>query len=350
MSNDKQIDNPVENTEPKPASTILDSNTKTLMFGLMVLVGIIVIVGLVGIFALRPEPELMMGEVAVAEYRVANKVPGRIDSLYVQEGDFVHAGDTLAHINSPEVDAKMEQARAARSAATAQSNKAENGARQQQIAAAYEMWQKALVGVDIAKKSLDRVKQLYDKKVVPAQKYDEVEAQYKAAVATANAAKTQYDLALEGAQGEDKQAARALVAQASGAVQEVQSYINARYLLAPCDGEVAEIYPKVTELVGTGSPVMSILDITDMWFTFSVREDLLKDLAVGTEVQVNIPALGEQTYTARVTYMRAMASYATWRATKINGQYDVKSFDLKLVPLEPIEGIRAGMTAVIKDK
>ena len=133
-------------------------------------------------------------------------------------------------------------------------------------------------------------------------------------------------------------------------MQEVQSYINARYLLAPCDGEVAEIYPKVTELVGTGSPVMSILDATDMWFTFSVREDLLKDLTVGTEVQINIPALGEQTYTAKVTYMRAMASYATWRATKINGQYDVKSFDLKLVPLEPIEGARAGMTAIIKDR
>lgn len=350
MNNDKQTEQYAEQEEPKPVHTILDSNTKTLVFGLLVLVGIIVIVGLLGVFALKPEPELIMGEVAVAEYRVANKVPGRIDTLFVAEGDQVHAGDTLAHINSPEVDAKMQQARAARSAATAQSNKAENGARQQQISAAYEMWQKALVGVDIAKKSYDRVKQLYDKKVVSAQKFDEVDAQYRAAVATANAAKTQYDLALEGAQGEDKAAARALVAQASGAVQEVQSYVEARYLLAPCDGEVAEIYPKVTELVGTGSPVMSILDMTDLWFTFSVREDMLKDLQVGVEVEVNIPALGEQTYKARVTYMRAMASYATWRATKINGQYDVKSFDLKLVPLEPIEGIRAGMTAILKNK
>lgn len=350
MTTENAKNNSMETNEQHPVSTILDSNTKTLMFGLMVLVGIILIVGLVGIFFLPPERELLMGEVAVTEYRVANKVPGRIDKIYVHEGDHVRAGDTLAHINSPEVDAKMEQARAARSAATAQSNKAEAGARQQQIAAAYEMWQKALVGVDIAKKSYDRVKQLYEKKVVSAQKFDEVDAQYRAAVATANAAKTQYDLALEGAQGEDKQAAKALVAQASGAVQEVQSYINARYLLAPCDGEVAEIYPKVTELVGTGSPVMSILDATDMWFTFSVREDLLKDLAVGTQVQINIPALGEQTYTARVTYMRAMASYATWRATKINGQYDVKSFDLKLVPVEPIEGARAGMTAIIKDR
>ena len=347
MENDK-----LENNEGiggnNESPVLIESNTKTLIFGIGVIVATILIVGLLGVFALRPEPELLMGEVAVAEYRVSNKVPGHIDSIYVSEGDVVRAGDTLAHINSPEVDAKMEQAKAARSAATAQSNKAERGAREQQISAAYEMWQKALVGVDIAKKSHDRVKQLYDKKVVSAQKYDEVDAQYKAAVATANAAKTQYDLALDGAQAEDKQAAAALVAQASGAVHEVTAYVNARYLIAPCDGEVAEIYPKVTELVGTGSPVMSIIDMSDIWFTFSVREDLLKDLTVGTEVDINIPALGEQTYKAKVTYLKAMASYATWRATKVNGQYDVKSFDVKLVPVEPIPNVRAGMTVIIK--
>jgi HlyD family secretion protein len=210
------------------------------------------------------------------------------------------------------------------------------------------MWQKAQAGVDIAKKSYDRVQALYDKKVVSAQKRDEVEAQYKAAMATANAAKQQYDLAMEGAQSQDRLAAQALVAQASGAVSEVESYIHDRFLIAPCDGEVMEIYPKRSELLGTGSPVMSILDMNDVWFTFSVREDLLKDLKVGNEVEVQIPALGEQTYKAKVTYLRAMASYATWRATKTNGQYDVKSFDVKLVPQEKIPDMRPGMTVIIK--
>lgn len=319
-----------------------------MLIGIGIIVLIVVIVGLLGVFALRPEPEVLMGEVAVSEYRVSNKVPGRISEIFVSEGQQVKAGDTLAYISSPEVDAKLKQAQAARSAASAQNNKAKNGARQQQVSAAYEMWQKALVGVDIANKSLERVKKLYDKKVVSAQKYDEVEAQYKAAVATANAAKTQYDLALDGAQDEDKAAAQALVAQASGVVQEVTSYVNDRYLLAPCDGEVAEIYPKRSELVGTGSPVMSILDMSDVWFTFSVREDLLNDLKVGAIVNINIPALGEQTYKAKVTYLKAMASYATWRATKVNGQYDVKSFDVKLVPVDEIPDLRAGMTAIIK--
>lgn len=326
----------------------MDKNSKSLLVGIGVIVLIVVIVGLLGVFALRPEPEVLMGEVAVSEYRVSNKVPGRISEIFVTEGQQVKAGDTLAYISSPEVDAKLKQAQAARSAASAQNNKAKNGAREQQVSAAYEMWQKALVGVDIANKSLERVKKLYDKKVVSAQKFDEVEAQYKAAVATANAAKTQYDLALSGAQDEDKAAAQALVAQASGVVQEVTSYVNDRYLLAPCDGEVAEIYPKRSELVGTGSPIMSILDMSDVWFTFSVREDLLNDLKVGAIVDINIPALGEQTYKAKVTYLKAMASYATWRATKVNGQYDVKSFDVKLVPVDEIPDLRAGMTAIIK--
>lgn len=326
----------------------MEKTKRNLWIGIGVVIAVVVIVALIGVVALRPEPEVLMGEVMATEYRVANKVPGRLDTLYVQESSQVRAGDTLAYISSPEVDAKLTQAKAARTAASAQSSKANSGARQQQIASAYEMWQKAQAGVDIAKKSYDRVQALYDKKVVSAQKRDEAEAQYKAAVATANAAKQQYDLAMEGAQSQDKLAAQALVAQASGAVSEVESYIHDRFLIAPCDGEVMEIYPKRSELLGTGSPVMSIVDMNDVWFTFSVREDLLKDLKVGSVVEVQIPALGEQTYKAKVTYLRAMASYATWRATKTNGQYDVKSFDVKLVPQEKIPDMRPGMTVIIK--
>ena len=328
----------------------MENTKKQSLIGVGVLIAVVVVLAVVGLIVLRPEPEVLMGEAEASEYRVSGKVPGRVVEFYVHEGDQVKAGDTLVFINSPEVSAKLEQAQAARSAASAQAGKAKKGARQQQITAAYQMWQKAQVGVDIAKKSLDRVQSLYDKKVVSAQKRDEVEAQYKAAVATANAAKSQYDMALEGAQQEDKEAALALVAQANGAIAEVQSYMGERYLTAPCDGEVVEIYPKRTELIGTGSPVMSIVDMSDMWFTFSVREDLLGNLKVGKVVEVTIPALGDGTYQARVTYLRAMASYATWRATKNNGQYDMKSFDVRMVPVEEIPGLRPGMTAIIKSK
>lgn len=327
----------------------MEKSKKTSLIGAGVLIAVAVVIAVIGAIFLKPEPEILMGEVNAAEYRVSGKVPGRIEALLVHEGDMVHEGDTLVIINSPEVSAKMEQAQAARAAASAQSNKAKNGARQQQIASAYEMWQKAQVGVDITKKSLDRTQTLFDKKVISAQKRDEVEAQYKAAVATANAAKLQYDMACEGAQTEDKAAAQALVAKANGAIAEVESYLGERYLVAPCDGEIVEVYPKRTELVGTGSPVMSILDMSDVWFSFSVREDQLQGIKVGDILEVSIPALGEQTYKAKVTYLRAMASYATWRATKNNGQYDVKSFDVKLIPIDKIENLRPGMTALIKD-
>ena len=328
----------------------MKKSDRNLWIGIGVVIAVVVIVAVIGIVALRPEPEMIMGEVAATEYRVLNKVPGRLDTFYVQEGQQVNAGDTLAYVSSPEVSAKLAQAEAARSAASAQSSKARNGARQQQIMSAYEMWQKAEAGVDIAKKSYDRVQALFDKKVVSAQKRDEAEAQYKVAVATANAARQQYEMAKEGAQQEDKQAASALVAQANGAVSEVQSYLNDRYLVAPCNGEIAQIYPKRSELLSTGSPVLSVLDMSDVWFTFSVREDLLNGLTVGTEAEVTIPALGEQIYKARVTSIRAMASYATWRATKTNGQYDVKSFDVKLVPTEKIAGLRPGMSVIIKQQ
>ncbi len=328
----------------------MKKSDRNLWIGIGGVIAVVVIVAVIGIVALRPEPEMVMGEVAATEYRVLNKVPGRLDTFYVEEGQHVRAGDTLAYVSSPEVSAKLAQAEAARSAASAQSSKAKNGARQQQILSAYEMWQKAEAGVDIAKKSYDRVQALFDKKVVSAQKRDEAEAQYKVAVATANAARQQYEMAKEGAQQEDKMAASALVAQANGAVSEVQSYLNDRYLVAPCNGEIAQIYPKRSELLSTGSPVLSVLDMSDVWFTFSVREDLLNGMTVGSETMVTIPALGEQTYKARITSIRAMASYATWRATKTNGQYDVKSFDVKLVPTETIAGLRPGMSVIIKQQ
>ena len=242
----------------------------------------------------------------------------------------------------------MLQAEAARSAASAQSRKAQAGARSQQKEMAYQVWQKAKAAEEVYRKSYERVKGLKEKGVVSAQQYDEVEAKYKVAQADCAAAEQQYLMAQEGAQREDIDAAAALVGRAGGAVAEVQSYLDDSYLIAPCDGEVVELFAKVGDLIGTGSPVVSILDMDDSWFFFAVREDRLNDVGVGSTVQVRIPALGDQTYSGTVRKVQAMASYATWRATKTNGQYDVKSFDVKVVPLEHIEGLKPGMTAILE--
>lgn len=322
----------------------------SLLVGLIAIIAVIVVVSLIGVFAFRPEPLILQGEAEATEYRVSVKVPGRIELFRAEEGDMVKKGDTLAIVDSPEIRAKLAQANAAKRAAEAQNRKAINGARQEQKDAAYEMWQKAEAGVTIYEKTYNRVKNLYAKEVVSAQKLDEAEAQYKAAVATANAAKTQYDMACKGAQTEDKEAARALVAQAEGAVSEVESYLDEIYLIAPSDGEVSETFPKVGELIGTGSPVMTITDLEQMYFTFDVREDLLSGLTKGSEVTVKIPALDNRECKVKVTFMRPMAFYATWRATKASGQFDAKTFELKMRPEEKIEGLRPGMTAIIVTK
>lgn len=325
----------------------MKENNKSLLAGLAVVIGAVGIVAIVGIFAIHPQKEMIMGEADANEYRVSNMVPGHIDQIFVSEGDFVRAGDTLAHIGSRQVDAKMIQAKAARNAASAQSRKAKGGAREQQVQMAYQVWQKAKAAEEVYKKSYDRVKGLYDKGVVSAQQFDEVNAKYRAAQADCAAAEQQYLMAKEGAQSEDIAAAAALVSRAGGAVAEVQSYLDDSYLIAPIDGEVVELFAKLGDLVGTGSPVASILDASDNWFNFSVREDLLKDIRTGESVDVKIPALGEQSYSCVVRRVQAMASYATWRATKTLGQYDVKSFDVKVVPNEKIDGLRPGMTAIL---
>ena len=147
-------------------------------------------------YAFKEETDTIQGQADVTEYRVSSKVPGRVLRYMVKEGQYVHAGDTLAILEAPDVEAKLTQARAAESAAAALNRKAERGARQEQIAAAYEMWQKARAGVSIAEKSYNRVKRLFDQGVMTAQKLDEVTAQRDAAIATERAAKSQYDLSL----------------------------------------------------------------------------------------------------------------------------------------------------------
>jgi HlyD family secretion protein len=275
-------------------------------------------------------------------------VPGHVTELYVREGQTVHRGDTVAFIDSPQVRAKLAQAQAARSAAQAQSAKARNGARQEQIAGAYELWQQALVQEDVMKKSFDRVRTLYDQKVTSAQKYDETKAQYDAAVAQAKAARSQYDMALSGARSEDKAAAQALVNQAEGAVMEVESYLGELYLVSPTDGIVSAIYPKVGELVGTGAPVASITDTGDLWFTFNIREDYLHGMKEGDVLTVMLPALDGREVSAVVNYRAVRESYATWKATKETGLYDAKTFEVRAVPQEPLEGVLPGMSAIVK--
>ena len=324
-----------------------NENNRNLQVALIGLATVVVIVFIIGWYVYKPVPVVIQGSAEVNEVRVSGKVPGRILQLNAKEGQQVTLGDTLVLIDSPEVRAKLAQANAAKAAAMAQLQKANKGARSETIEGAYEMWQKAKIGVEIAKKSYDRIERLFQKGVVTEQKRDEVEAQYKAAVATAAGAKSQYNMALNGAEEEDKLSSSALVEQAKGAIAEVEAYMAETILLSPISGEVSEIFPASGELVATGSPIMNIVDMNDIWFSFNVREDLLEDMKMGSEIEVTIPALNINA-TLEITFIKPLASFATWKTTKASGQFDARTFEVRATPIVPVKDLRPGMSAIME--
>ena len=299
------------------------SQHKNIMLAVLGFSAVVVIVAVIGLIALDRDPDIIQGQIEVSEYRVSSKVPGRM------------------------VRAKMEQAQSAQSAAAALELKAQNGARKEQIQGAFSVLQQAKAGFEIAEKSYNRVQRLFDEGVMSAQKRDEAFASYKAMEAQMKAAQSQYDMAVNGARMEDKMAATAQVGRAKGAVQEVNSYIHETVQIAQKEGEVTDVYPKVGELVGTGSPIMSIAMMDDMWGTFNVREDQLNGMQVGTEFSVFVPAFNKEVK-MKVYHLKDQGSFAVWKATKANGQYDLKTFEVKARPVEKLEGLRPGMSLVIK--
>ena len=323
-----------------------EKKERSLVVGLIALIVIIVVLALIGLFLLKPEPQIIQGQAEATQVRVSGKLPGRVVEFMVEEGQHVLAGDTLVHIHSSLVEAKLSQAEAMETVAKAQNKKVDSGTRVELLNSAYDMWQQAQAGLTIAKKTYERMQSLYKKGVVSEQKRDEAEAAYKAMVATESAAKSQYEMAKAGAQAEDK--AAAVVAAAQGSVAEVESILSDSYLTAPTDGEISDIFPNVGELVSLGVPIMNVLKLDDMWVSFNVREDLLENLTMGAEVQAIIPALENKEVTLKVFYIRDMGSYAVWRATKVTGQYDAKTFQVKARPVEPVDNLRPGMSVLLK--
>ena len=325
-----------------------EKKERSLVVGLIALIVIIVVLALIGLFLLKPEPQIIQGQAEATQVRVSGKLPGRVVEFMVEEGQHVLAGDTLVHIHSSLVEAKLSQVEAMETVAKAQNKKVDSGTRVELLNSAYDMWQQAQAGLTIAKKTYERMQSLYKKGVVSEQKRDEAEAAYKAMVATESAAKSQYEMAKAGAQAEDKAAAAAMVAAAQGSVAEVESILSDSYLTAPTDGEISDIFPNVGELVSLGAPIMNVLKLDDMWVSFNVREDLLENLTMGAEVQAIIPALENKEVTLKVFYIRDMGSYAVWRATKVTGQYDAKTFQVKARPVEPVDNLRPGMSVLLK--
>ena len=297
---------------------------------ILVFIIVVALLAYCGMYAYDQSNTLILqGEVDTKTVDLSSKVVGRVLKINVEKGDSVKKGDVLIELDTPEINAKAEQADAMLALAMAQQAKVNNGTREEQIGM-------AKANFDVAKKTYDRMNRLHKEGVIPTQKLDEATAKYQAA-------KEQYTMLVNGAQNEDKLSAAANVKRARGANAEVSSYLKENKIVAPIDGIVTEITVEEGELVGAGSPIVTIVDNSDCWVTFNLREDLLSKVKNGTELDVNIPAVGDKP--VKVNYISVMGNFANWRATKAKGEFDMKTFEVRAIPIEPQNDLRAGMSA-----
>jgi HlyD family secretion protein len=321
-------------------------NKKTLTT-IFVLVAIVAFITYTFITIMKEKPVVLQGEVEAKQVNIASKIPGRIQEVAVKKGQKVKKGDFIFSIDSPEIDAKLAEATAARSAAHAQSRKAQNGAQVEDITAAYSVYVKADAAALFGEKTFSRVENLFKEGVVPAQQRDEAETKMKAARETANAAKAIWQKAAKGARKEDKAAANALVQRADAAIQQVQAYLDETSINAIADGEVSGINVEEGELVPTGFPVVTLLNLEDIWVTFFIREDYLTHFKIGDTFQALLPGIGNKRFEFKVNYISPTGDFARWNATKTSGEFDLKSFEIEARPIKKISGLRPGMTAVV---
>ena len=307
----------------------------------------IVIISLIGILTMSRTHVVLQGQIEATEIRISGKLPGRVDTFFVAEGQSVKRGDTLVGISSPEAWAKLQQANAMENVAKFQNEKIDEGTRLQIIRTAEELWNKSKTDLQLAKSTFQRIQALYKDSVVSAQRYDEVEALYQSAIAAERAAHQQYLLAKAGAQKQDKESARSLVDAAQGTVSEVQSVLQDAWLTAPANGEIATIYVQCGELVGTGTPIMNLVVLQDCHVVLNVREDYLSYFEMGQAFVGKVPALGHTEIVFQVNYISPLGSFATWKSTD-NSSYDMRTFEIHALPVETVEGLRPGMSVLVE--
>lgn len=297
----------------------------------------------------RPVAPLQQGIADADEIKVAAKITGRIGAFTVREGDRVEAGQALYTIDSPELNARRRQAEAALAAAQAMLDKAEGGARSEEITAARAQWERAEAGAVLARTTYARMRNLFEEGVISRQQHDEAEANSLAATAQAKAARAQYEQALEGAREEDQRAAASQVRQAEAAVAEVEAMLEETHIRAPLAGLVNERLVDPGELVPAGYPALTLLDPASTWVGLYVREDRFAGWRIGTVLEGEIPALDLEGASFEVYFISPAGDFATWRATRASDGYDIRAFELRLRPVEPIPDLRPGMSVLFGD-
>lgn len=318
-----------------------------LMIAFIVVLVAVALLTAIGMLLMSRQPLVLQGQAEATEIRISGKLPGRIDTFLVKEGEWVRQGDTLVVINSPTIEAKYRQVDALEQVAVEQNKKVDAGTRSQIVATARQLWNKSKSDLELAKTTYRRILTLYRDSVVTSQRKDEVEAVYKAAVAAERAAYEQYQLALSGAQSEDKASARSMVDAARSTVDEVSALLVDARLVAPEDGQIATIFPKRGELVAPGTPIMNLVVMKDVHVVLNVREDLMPDFRMGGKFVGDVPALAQKNVEFEIYYISPLGSFATWKSTKQTGSYDMQTFEIHARPTAGVNGLRPGMSVLV---
>lgn len=326
----------------------MEKNRKYLFIAFVALLAAMVIITAAGLLLTHKPSLTLQGEVEATEMRISGKLLGRIDSFLVREGDDVRRGDTLVIINSPIVQAQYRKSEALHQATKEENRKVDAGTRSQVVASAYQLWQAAKSQADLAEKTYERVGVLYRDSVVARQRYDEAEAAMLSTRATERSVYEQYRLALDGVRSEDREASRNMVEAAASTVDEVAALLVDAKLTAPADGQIANVYPKRGELVAPGAPIMSLVVLDDSYVVFNVREDLMPHFRIGKRFVARVPALARNDVPLEVYYISPLGSFATWKSTKQAGSYDMRTFEVRLRPATPVDGMRPGMTVLLE--
>lgn len=326
----------------------MDKTKKYLTISFIIVLIAVIIISSIGMLLLKKKPVVLQGQIEATEIRISGKLPGRIDTFLVKEGQNVKVGDTLVIINSPEAQAKYQQVNALENIAKYQHQKIDEGTRKQIVASVKQLWNKSKSDLHLAKTTYDRIQTLYKDSIVTSQRKDEVEALYNAAVANERACYEQYQMALDGAQIQDKKSARSLVTAAQGTVNEVQALLQDARLVAPESGQISAIFPKRGELVGAGMPIMNLIVLDDVHVVLNVREDRLPLFKMGDTFFADVPAIAAKDIEFKINYISPLGSFATWKSTKQTGSYDLRTFEIHALPVQQIDELRPGMSVLLE--
>ena len=294
--------------------------------------------------AFTPQPLPLQGQIEAQEINVSSKMPGRVGTVHVRLGQTVQAGDVLFELDSPEVAAKIAQARAAEAAASAVAAKANAGARPEEVEAARLNWERAKTGAQLAKTTYDRVQTMFAEGILAGQKRDEAQAQWRAAQQQADAARAQYEMARKGARPEDKAAAQYQAQQVGGVLSEAEVALAETRIKAPAAGDVSKIQIQPGEIAPQGFPVITLVNLKDVWAVLQVREDAMAGYPVGSTHTAEVPAL-KRTIELVVSSVGVLPDFATWRAARPGGT-DLRTFEIRLRPVNPVAELRPGMSVV----